>query len=415
MDVKELVDDAKDKISQHIQNEAREAEVNQMVASTNRNTDRRPRTYADALVNPPPHANPRLAAREGIKARQFMLEDPDSSLGLDKSSAAQLKIKLNGILAGMGHRNNRVRSAIVQKRKGILMELETDEAATWMNDLRNHNSFCEAIGANVFIRMRSHNVITFNVATTLNTGNPAHREEICEANNISNGDLVSIRWAKPADKRRPGQKTGHLLLSFSSANAANRAITNRLVIFNRRVMVEKTRKEPLRCMKCQGWGHFANQCMASSNRCGNCAENHRKNQCPNPKAVRCISCGTEDHPSWNRACPVFRNRRHPENQLHFIPADKPWTWMARQDPPSVQGHQERMRDNQREASWTPYPHLEQRTIGRRCRTGKATQQNPPGLTRCPCLNTPYRSLTQKRRRCQSASFRSTSTSPKRRI
>jgi hypothetical protein len=41
------------------------------------------RSYANALINPPPHADPRLAARAGIKARQFMFE------GLDRESDEQ--------------------------------------------------------------------------------------------------------------------------------------------------------------------------------------------------------------------------------------------------------------------------------------------------------------------------------------
>jgi hypothetical protein len=37
-------------------------------------TTARPSTYASALINPPPHANLRIAAKEGIKARQILLD-----------------------------------------------------------------------------------------------------------------------------------------------------------------------------------------------------------------------------------------------------------------------------------------------------------------------------------------------------
>ena len=49
-------------------------------------------------------------------------------------------------------------------------------------------------------------------------------------------------------------------------------------------------------------------------------------------ATRCVSCGTNDHASWNRAYPTFLkkteefNSRNPENTLHFFPTTESWTW-----------------------------------------------------------------------------------------
>jgi len=71
---KTLITDIKDKIDTHMQKFSTGAQTGTATLQPSYGT----RTYAEALVNPPSHANPRLAAREAIRARQFMLE------GLDK-------------------------------------------------------------------------------------------------------------------------------------------------------------------------------------------------------------------------------------------------------------------------------------------------------------------------------------------
>ena len=76
--------------------------------------------------------------------------------------------------------------------------------------------------------------------------------------------ITSARWAKAPDRRAPNQRTAHLLLSLNSVDAANRAITNGLSICNKRCHVERAKREPTRCLKCQGWNHFAKECTAEN-------------------------------------------------------------------------------------------------------------------------------------------------------
>ena len=71
-DMKSLIEDAKDKINNHIK------ETEGRLTKAMDNAVPQPRTnqtsYASVLNTPPPHADPRIAAKEGIKARQFLLE-----------------------------------------------------------------------------------------------------------------------------------------------------------------------------------------------------------------------------------------------------------------------------------------------------------------------------------------------------
>ena len=72
-DMKMLVEDARNKLDDHFK--ATEERLTQVINKSATQTNQAPTTtYASMLTTPPPHANPRIAAREGIKARQFLLE-----------------------------------------------------------------------------------------------------------------------------------------------------------------------------------------------------------------------------------------------------------------------------------------------------------------------------------------------------
>ena len=194
----------------------------------------------------------------------------------------------------------------------------------------NAREFCEGVGPGTKFKMRMHELIGYNVPLILEPTNSNHITEIHEVNQLETGTIKSTRWVKPVARRSPSQRSAHLILSFTDVNAANRALSGGLTICHSRTKVGKIKKEPIRCLKCQNWNHYANECKASEDTCSNCAEPHRTSQCPNPLIRRCVSCKTSDHTSWSRECPIFvrktdeYNARYPENELPFIPSDKPW-------------------------------------------------------------------------------------------
>jgi len=116
------------------------------------------------------------------------------------------------------------------------------------------------------------------------------------------------------------------------------------VICGRRVRVEKVKREPLRCLKCQGWNHHTRDCPSPTDKCGNCAEDHQTDHCPPHHLPFCVSCDSLGHASWSRLCPMYRkkvtecNTWNPENALQFFPTTEPWTWSnsetTKEDPPS---------------------------------------------------------------------------------
>lgn len=295
-------------------------------------------SYSRAVIQSvPAHANPRVAAREGIRARQIMLEGFGRETELGKKTEREIKETVNTKLDELGA-GGRARSTTKQRSGGLLVEMETDGGAVWLRDRENQKRLCEALGPKVQVKTRTFNLIAFNVPLTLEPDNKKHLEEIQEANDLYDNQLTATRWAKPIARRTPGQKSAHLILTYNDIDAANRAIAKGLKICNKWVHVQKIRKEPTRCLKCQKYGHFAKECPQDEDTCSTCAtKGHRSNECPTPETLGCISCNAKDHASWSRECPTFIrktnecNRYNPENDMPFIPSTEAWTWTTNLD------------------------------------------------------------------------------------
>jgi hypothetical protein len=329
--MKLLIEDAKEKIDTHLKNAAPPA--NTQNYNPTQGNGMTGRSYATALINPPPSVNPILAAREGIKARQILLEGIKEST-LSHLDTIQLKRELNKLLEELGLEDGRIRSVQNQRDGKTLIEMENDAATNWIRNQENADKFCTKIGTRITVKLRQYSVIAFNVPTDMDAENPRHKAEITELNGMNEDDIAALRWAKPVNRRSPGQRTAHLIVTMNDVETANRAITKGLYICSKSCRVERVRREPPRCLKCQGWNHFAKDCTVETNVCGNCSNGHRTSECPNPQTRRCASCKSSDHASWDRGCPEFVkrlsdfNKRNPENSLQFFPTTETWTWTA---------------------------------------------------------------------------------------
>ena len=286
-------------------------------------------SYTSVLINPPSHANPRLAAREGIKARQFLLfDEPGENAMPLQHDLQQLKAHMNKALRDVGASIGNIRSVIHQREgRGILIEVDSDLLAKWLANKFNRVEFCGRLGTGVTFKSRAYNIISFNVPLNINPENPVHREEINQANQLDENTVSAARWAKPTTRRVPNQQMAHLILSFYNPEAANRAISNGLQICNKNCHAARLKKEPLRCMKCQGWNHMAKQCEYTIDKCSSCGKDHKSEKCSHTRSKWCVSCKSNDHASWSRECLVFLrkmdelNTRHLENLMPFFPTD----------------------------------------------------------------------------------------------
>jgi hypothetical protein len=300
-------------------------------------------TYRDMLLGNAPSCqsvDPRILAREGIRARQFIVDLPaDNPLkSLSQFDTLQwFNEAMDKAGKDLGEGEGTIRSVMRLPNKGLLGEFMHDAGAKWFAIPNHADEFLAALGVDgvgAVVKKRSHPMIAYYVPLNLNTSNPAHLAEIAEANNFERDDILGIRWAKPPARRSPNQICGHLIINFSGPDAANRAKTEGLVICNKRVSVAKYKKEPIRCLKCQGWNHVAAECIQPFDRCGTCgARDHRTSVCASSSEF-CANCETEGHTSWSRNCPTFVRKcqefdaKHPENSLPYYPSKEPWTWAS---------------------------------------------------------------------------------------
>src|SRR6202522_1199418 len=333
-DFKMLIKDAKEKIDKHAKaSEERLARIPAPLPTQSRSP---PNLYVSALINPPAHANLRVAGREGIKARQFLIQGIKESK-FSHLDPLQIKAELNKILPDLDLPSGKIRSVASTRSGRTVIEADTDEAAVWLSSSINQGRLCQKIGDKAEFRSRNYNVIVFNVPLAIKPEEEGHHLEICEANGLEPTTVVSPKWAKAVKRRISSQRTAHLLITIDNANTANRIIMDSLLICNKKCQVERTRREPTRCLKCQGWNHFAKDCMEDKDICGNCAGTHRTSSCTVEERA-CASCKTSGHASWSRTCPAFTKRlaefnvRNPDNSLQYFPTTDVWTWLTADKP-----------------------------------------------------------------------------------
>jgi hypothetical protein len=206
-------------------------------------------------------------------------------------------------------------------------------------------------------------------------------EETEETNNLESGDIIKARWIKPTVRRKATQTCGHVILSLSSARAANKVLANGLFICQKKVYPKKCKKEPIHCLKFHGWNHIASECTRELDLCGTCAHNHCTSECTNQINLHCTPCESDGHASWDRGCPTFQhkcnkmNERTEDNQLPYFLTHEPW--MQAKEPPKaifiIQPPRPRTKDgNRAQGRYT------QTTL-----TYQSSAPNPGGSTRPP--------------------------------
>ena len=98
-----------------------------------------------------------------------------------------------------------------------------------------------------------------------------------------------------------------------------------------RLKPHKDKKEPIRCLKCQHWGHIARDCKKTTDTCGTCAKDHCSASCRSFQTYYCVTCKTDLHSSADRNCPEYIKRqaaldvKTPENSMLYFPTEETWT------------------------------------------------------------------------------------------
>ena len=71
-----------------------------------------------------------------------------------------------------------------------------------------------------------------------------------------------------------------------------------------RYIVKPYVAQPVRCYKCQRFGHIAANCKSKMEKCALCGQNHKSQDCLNKENAKCANCG-ENHPAYSKHCPKY--------------------------------------------------------------------------------------------------------------
>ena len=231
----------------------------------------------------------------------------------------------------------KLKAGTLLQNGGLLLELNTDEAALWLKSDEIINRFLENLGSGASVKNRTYQVIIQFVPVSFDPADDEHIKVFEEHNNIAEGSIAKAEWIKPVKDRKPNQKVATLRVYHRNAQSANTILKQGAYVFNKRVVPKRPHKEPIRCLRCHRFGHERRECKSQNVYCGKCSGIHETDTCrEHPRAFKCINC-LGPHPSYDRECQVFWEKRQqmdqrcPENGLAFYPTNKPWTWITLDD------------------------------------------------------------------------------------
>jgi hypothetical protein len=165
--------------------------------------------------------NAKLRAWEGIRKRQILInfEPTDSPETCKDNSTKTIKAKANKAIKETSGEltDHKIKAVTKLRNRGILMELNSDEAVEWLQEDKNCKIFMEKFNANMIIKPRSFHTIVQFLPLTFRRENPTDIQEIEEANGLRKGNIQKARWIKPIAHRSPSQICGHLIFTLMYA------------------------------------------------------------------------------------------------------------------------------------------------------------------------------------------------------
>ncbi|KAJ7123396.1 hypothetical protein C8R44DRAFT_543311, partial [Mycena epipterygia] len=216
--------------------------------------------------------------------------------------------------------------------------MDSVQAADWLKE--NIEEFLAAMGGTSIFKQRHLDVFVEFVPVTFEPGKSEAHRTVEENGGLNEGDLAASNWVKRVHRRKEGQRVAHAIFGFANATAANHFLRYGLWVEGKKVWGRKHLSEPVRCMKCQGFGHVAAACKASADACARCGDAHRTEDCSATDEQRaCANCKNvkrphHGHGAADRACPVFVDKlqawmeRNPTARYPYFPVvGDPSSWV----------------------------------------------------------------------------------------
>ena len=292
--------------------------------------------------------------REEIKRRQVLIDfDRTEDMNLESMDETTLARKTNDALNTVWAATPepklprpKLKTATLMRNGGLLLEFDSSEAAEWLKGDDVRESFLTNVGSGANIKNRTYQVIVQFVPIQFRPEDDQQLRDYENFNGLALNSVLKAEWIKPVKDRKRNQRVATMRVFHKDASSANKILSEGASVLGKRTVPKKPKKEPIRCLKCQNFGHERRDCRASNPSCARCAKAHETDSCDTERANhKCMNC-LGPHPSFDRDCPKFEEKcrqtdsRCPKNNLAFYPTDDSWTWVTidrdvRADPPAA--------------------------------------------------------------------------------
>jgi len=249
-----LTEDLKQKMDIHAQSLE---EVTQQAAT-------QVRTYSQIAATPPPPASPpnipmmlhsqlQIQNREHIKHKQVLIDfarTGDMALEVMNEETLTRKVKDSLVMTWTTTPEPKptlvkLKSSTLLRNRGLLLEMDTAEAAEWLKNDDINGRFLEGIGSGASIKNRSYQVIVQFVPVNFNPTDDAQVRTYEELNGLPLNSILKAEWIKPVEERKPNQKVATLRMFHRDAASANSILKQGAHVFNKRVEPKRPWKEPI--------------------------------------------------------------------------------------------------------------------------------------------------------------------------
>ncbi len=103
-------------------------------------------------------------------------------------------------------------------------------------------------------------------------------------------------------------KTGSIKIEFDASKDS--PLPDRIILFFEVFPCELFVRNPMRCTKCQSFGHTTSFCRSPRQTCAKCSQNHSTDSCLSLSEC-CPNC-KGDHPAYSKNCPKYSFARNVE-------------------------------------------------------------------------------------------------------
>ena len=151
-----------------------------------------------------------------------------------------------------------VRNVAIFDRPAMLLEFEFSKAKARFVDICDKNALllCE-VSPRAHICPRSYAVIFHFVPCKgpFDPDNEEHIHNIEKENDLNASSIISAFWCKHPENRTPNQTMAMLKVACMDTEMANKLLTGHIRVDDHLVNVCKDIHIPIRCIKCQEYGH----------------------------------------------------------------------------------------------------------------------------------------------------------------